>query len=203
MINQGNRQTPDKLNEGAWEQSLSQHPAKPWREALTRLNEACLMEWSASDPRHLGFPSLEGAQYLSGGWIEEYAWHCARDAGLEDIYCGAQVTDESAPKDDIRNEFDLVTVHRNRMLIIECKTSRLAPGSDQEVLHKLHSLADQSSGLFGTKVLLSARSFGGGDQHDRNVKRARSMGINVLDGAGVKQFPEKIRHWIEAGRWPA
>lgn len=202
VISQGNRQTPDTLNQQGWEQTINHNPSKPWRDALAQLSDAGLVEWSPSSARRVGFPNLEGAQYLSGGWIEEYAWHCARDAGLDDVHCGVEVTDESDRKADIRNEFDLLAVHNNRMLIIECKTSRLESGSDQDALHKLHSLADQSSGLFGTKVLLSARPFGSQSQRGKNAKRASSMGVQVLDGAEIKSLPEKIRNWMESGYWP-
>jgi hypothetical protein len=202
-ILKGDRRTKNTLNPEGWEQWLHQHPAKPWREALEKMAEAEVVEWSPSAPIMLRFNTLEGAEYLSGGWLEEYAWHCARDAGLDDVYCGAEVTDLSARKDDIRNEFDLVAVHRNRMLLIECKTGRMDDqGPDQQVLHKLHSLSEQSSGLFGTKVLLSAQSFGNAENHKRNVKRAASMRVQVMDGATLKALPEKISAWIKEGNWP-
>lgn len=203
VVLKGDRRTKNTLNPEGWEQSLSKPPAKPWREALEMMAEAEIVEWSPSAPRMLRFNTLESAEYLSGGWLEEYAWHCARDAGLADVYCGAEVTDLSARKDDIRNEFDLVGVHRNRMLLIECKTGRMdEQGQDQQVLHKLHSLSEQSSGLFGTKVLLSAQSFGNAENHKRNVKRAASMQVQVMDGAALKALPEKISAWIKEGNWP-
>lgn len=203
VILKGNRASGNMLNRDGYEQWLNHHPAKPWREALELMAQAEVVEWSPNAPLMLKFNTLDGAEYLSGGWLEEYAWHCAKDAGLDDVYCGAQVTDESAPKDDIRNEFDLVAVHRNRMLLVECKTGRMDDqGPEQQVLHKLHSLSEQSSGLFGTNVLLSAQSFGNTENHQRNIKRAASMQVHVLDGAALKQLPEKISTWVKEGNWP-
>lgn len=203
VILKGDQQTKNSLNPAGWEQWLNKPPAKPCREALEKMAEAEVLEWSSSAPCMLRFNTLEGAEYLSGGWLEEYAWHCARDAGLDDVYCGAQVIDLFASKDDIRNEFDLVAVHRNRMLLIECKTGRMDnQGPDQQVLHKLHSLSEQSSGLFGTKVLLSAQPFGNADNHKRNIKRAASMQVQVLDGAALKALPDKLSAWIKDGHWP-
>lgn len=203
VIHAGSRQDGNSLNQQGWEQGLNYPPAKPWREALAKMAEAGVIEWNPCEASTLRFTQLSGAEYLGGGWLEEYAWHCARDAGLTDVYCGAEVTDELSPKDDIRNEFDLVGVHGNRMLLVECKTGQMqARGADQQILHKLHSLSEQSSGLFGTQVLLSAQAFGNADNYQRNIKRAQSMRVQVMDGAALKALPDSISTWMETGRWP-
>lgn len=202
VILQGNRKTGPTLNPAGWEQRLGNLPGSAWKAALGLMAEANLLEWSPSNPQLLRFPNLDGALFLSGGWLEEYAWHCACDAGLADASCGVQVTDETGRKNDVRNEFDLLAVHRNRMLIIECKTGRLdADGPDQQILHKLHSLADQSSGLFGTQLLLTAQQFGSKENRDTNLKRAEGMRINLMEGQNLKLLSERIRGWMISGRW--
>lgn len=202
VITRKSRQEGETLNRDGVEQQLKRRPEPEWREALVRLAEADVLEWSDSEPRTLRFNTLDGAQYVRGGWLEEYAWHCARDAGLEDVHCGAQVTDEVGRKQDVRNEFDCLAVYRNRMLIIECKTNKIDDhGPDQQILHKLHSLADQSAGLFGTRVLLTARQFGSDSMHETNLKRAQGMHVEVMEGAALKQLPERINGWMVTGKW--
>lgn len=203
VILEGDRQTGPRLNDQGWQQSLSHPPGGDWKKALRLMNEAGVLEWSPSAPRELRFPFLDGALYLSGGWLEEYAWHCARDAGLEDVHCSAQILDETGRKSDVRNEFDCLVVHRNRMLIFECKTARMkVEERDQQVLHKLNSLTEQSAGLYGTRVLLTSGTFGSKEHRDTNLKRAQSMQVKVTEGADLKQLPEQIKGWMETGHWP-
>lgn len=203
VILEGDRQTGSRLNEQGWQQSLTNLPGGDWKKALTLMNEAGVIEWSPAAARELRFASLDGALYLSGGWLEEYAWHCARDTGLEDVHCSAELLDETGRKSDVRNEFDCLAVHRNRMLIFECKTARMnVEERDQQVLHKLNSLTDQSAGLYGTRVLLTSGTFGSEKHRDTNLKRAQSMQVKVTEGADLKQLPDKIKGWMATGNWP-
>lgn len=202
VIIEGNRQTGSRLNEQGWQQNLTSIPGSDWKKALTLMDEAGVVDWSPSKARELCFRTLKGAQYLSGGWLEEYAWHCARDAGLVDVHCSAEVLDETGRKSDVRNEFDCLAVHQNRMLIIECKTAKMkVEERDQQVLHKLNSLTEQSAGLYGTRVLLTSGSFGSDKHRDTNLKRAQSMQVKVAEGVDLKQLPERIKHWMSTGSW--
>lgn len=204
VLLRGDRQTGQQLNHAGQEQQLSSAPRGDWKAALERMSEAGVLEWSAREPRLVRFTNKDGALYTGGGWLEEYAWHCAQDADLEEVFCGAEIIDETERKADVRNEFDCLAVHRNRMLIAECKTGRLDRDErDQQVLHKLHSLADQSSGLYGTRVLLTSQEFGSLGERQRNLKRAQGMGIHVVEGADLKRLTEHIRMWRDTGRWPA
>ena len=183
-------------------QRLDGSVGRKWQEMLAKMAEAGLLDWSADEPEWLTFRSVEACEYLSGGWLEEYAWLTADDAGCREVLCGAKITDEYNPKSDIRNEIDCLLVHNNRMLVIECKTRRLGRDeqSDSDLLTKLDSLTTHSSGLFGQGVLVSARSFGEGKVHQTNLDRAASLDIAVLEAEQIGRLPELVRQWMSTGR---
>ena len=180
---------------------LDRAPNRARREALAKMAQTGVLSWSEEEAESLTFLSLDSCLYLAGGWLEEYAWLSAADAGCQEVLCGAEITDEYAPKRDIRNEVDCLLVHNNRMLVIECKTRKLGGDdqSDSDMLTKLDSLTQRSSGLFGKGLLLTAREFGRDKNHETNVARANSLGIDVLEQAQLRQLPAMIGGWMKTG----
>ncbi|MCD6534399.1 MAG: DUF1887 family protein [Deltaproteobacteria bacterium] len=105
---------------------------------------------------HVTFPDSEAARYLSGGWLEEYTFAQAAAAGADEVVLSQVVDWETAGEKTVRNEFDCLLIKNNRLFLIECKTMRFAEkGSD--VLYKLDSLTESSTGVYGRGALVSAR----------------------------------------------
>ena len=170
-------------------------PQGLWREALTRIADAGLLWWDGD--RELRFDSVESARYLGGHWLEEFAWLAARSTGLQDIRGSAIGRWESqsgaaAPT----NEFDLLAVHDNRLLLLECKTGRLDAG-EQAVAARLESLGRNAGGLFGSSLLVSAREL-----PETMKGRCRSLGIRFLEQGAIGGLADCIAHWRDTGSLP-
>lgn len=141
------------------------------------------------------FSSEEAARYLGGGWMEHYAWWIVRDSGAEEAEAGVEVVwlDGDKRNPPLKNELDVVAVHRNRLLLIECKTARFGNNDvkDQEILNRLESLGRNTGGLFGKAVLLSARRLSD-DMRDR----AKAYRLDWFDTSNLKDFRGFVRNWL-------
>lgn len=157
--------------------------AKPEYELLTVISADCVE-----------FTSAEAARYLGGGWMEHYALWIARDNGAEEAEAGVQVVWQDGDRETRPpNELDVVAVHHNRMLLIECKTGRFGNNDvkDQEILNRLESLGRNAGGLFGKAVLLSARKL-----NDEMRSRAKAYKLPWFDCSNLKEFQPFVQDWF-------
>lgn len=147
-----------------------------------------LLHWDGR--RELAFHSEEAARFFRGGWLEEYAWLKLR--GLKPKDFDANVKVESTPG-KTENEFDAMAVSRNRLLVIECKTSRFGRDSarDSDYVYKLAQLSRGLGGIMSRSLLLSAR-----DVSQELRRRAKENGVDVLAAAEVKGLVEYLREWM-------
>lgn len=187
----------DEARLAAPQQSFRQPLRQPWLRAAEKARDAGLLELDA-DPCTIRFASAEAARYLRGGWLEEYAWHCARALKLEHVAAGAHVAWEGGNRGAAgKNELDLLLVHRNRMLVAECKTGRYGrdedAGREQDVLNTLDSLGRHAAGALGRTLMLSAWKLG-----DPALARAGHYGITVLDGERLTRLPDELQRWMAA-----
>jgi hypothetical protein len=122
----------------------------------------------------LTFVDAERTRFICGHWLEEYAWHIAEQAGLNEVACGVEIDWENSRT---RNELDVLAVHNNRLLIIECKTVRFSDDHQKSnnTLYKINSLGESLRGVFGKKVLLSAWGVS-----STMLDRAKTQGIKIL-----------------------
>lgn len=141
------------------------------------------------------FLSPDAARYLGGGWMEHYAWWIVRDNKAQEAEAGVQVVWEDGDKQNRPpNELDVIAVHRNRMLLIECKTARFGNNAvkDQEILNRLESLGRNAGGLFGRAVLLSARRL-----NDDMRSRAQAYRLPWFDCTNLPRFKDFVRDWLK------
>ena len=170
-------------------------PRGRWAEALRQIETAGLVRWDGSTG--LEFADLDATRYLNGGWLEEYAWLAARELRPDDVRLGVEGDWEQTRRG--RNELNVVIVHKNRLLLIECKTLRLGRDnqSDSDLLYKLDSVGDDVRGLFGEVVLLSAR-----EPSALILDRAGHHRIQVVGPARLADLQRDIRDWMERGLFP-
>lgn len=136
------------------------------------------------------FASVAAAEYFAGGWLEEYAMLKLKrhfDAG----HWAAGLVAETV-RDKTENEFDALAAHRNRLLMIECKTARLGRdrNKDSDYLYKLAQLARRVGGILARPLFLSAR-----DLDEAMRARARENGVDVLAAAEVRHLVDYVRRW--------
>lgn len=136
------------------EQRLNKELQGDWRTAFDRFTRAGLVHWVGN--HGVRFLDVESARFLGGGWLEEYAFAVAREAGLFDVRMGVSGVWDGAAS--ARNEFDVLACHRNRLLFIECKTLRFkGHENDNELAYKVKSLGDDARGLLGDTWVLTAQ----------------------------------------------
>lgn len=176
-------------------QRFNQPPGREWRTALTTLQAGQVLAYDPSSHAII-FKDAESARYAGGLWLEEYVCHMLADQGPHDIRLGVVGTWEGDRRRPARNEFDLIAVHGNRMLVVECKTLRFGRDDrrDSDVLYKLESLGRTAGGLFTERWLISARKVS-----DDLRERARSQHIALFDTARLPDLRKALLDWMKAG----
>jgi len=169
-------------------QSMSFIPGGRIAELLRQAQRLGLMQWD--EDTQIVFTSPDAARYFCGGWLEEYVWIKLRGLRPTDWATNLEVetVDGKTP-----NELDAVVAHRNRLLVIECKTRRFGvdTAKDADYVYKLAQLARQIGGLMGRGLLLSARSVS-----DEVRLRAKESQLDVLAAEEVGNLAEYLKSWL-------
>jgi hypothetical protein len=138
------------------------------------------------------------ADYLRGFWFEEYVYMTARGLGADEVKLNVTGQWDAAGREVPKNEFDVMLAKGNRLFYISCKTAnpnRREAGEEgigKEYLYELDSLGDRALGLFGKKLLVSARSVT--DPYVR--KRAAVMNIPLFDHNDLPNLKGKLKAWL-------
>ena len=151
------------------------------------------------DNNKLYFSDEAARKFVNGGWLEFLVYQSlaqlAPTIGLVDCAIGLEVT---APDGVTRNELDVVTLYKNTLCIIECKSADLTRNREAErnagteALYKLYALRD--FGGLRTKVLLvdSRDSLRTADK-----RRAEQMRIKIIPGNRLNNLENDLRTWIQ------
>jgi hypothetical protein len=170
-----------------FEQELEFTPGGRNADVLELAQRHGLLSWDG-DTR-LVFRNEAAARYFRGGWLEEYAWIKLRGLRPHDW----SVNLESKTLNQTPNEYDALVAHRNRLLLIECKTTRFGRDGlkDASYIYKLAQLAQQTGGIMARSLLLSARPVS-----DEVWQRARDSQVDILAGEAIKTLPDYLRKWM-------
>lgn len=166
------------------------------------VDHGVLMRWEFTGSAiELEFPSVEMAEYLSGGYVEEFVVLSLLGAGLPAGHVAFNVrVDVLDPlagrrRDDL-NELDAVVVWRNRLLIIECKAGvqLQQEGTSQQMLYKLAALRNLV-GPFGSAWMVSREPLSAQANADV-VDRMRSYQLRAIAGpAELPDLEAAVRSW--------
>jgi putative CRISPR-associated protein (TIGR02620 family) len=171
--------------------------------AAQRLLEAGLLEEKAGQLCAV----KAHAEYLRGGWLEEYCFAIGRELENDahpqhrlkrarfQINVKIDPLGTTIPGKYPLNELDAAFVHRNRMLIVECKTGVQLndEGKSQNILNKLEVLGEHAAGRFASKILLTTEP--GVDA--KTAERAKRYGIKILVGRELKDLKQQITAWMD------
>lgn len=137
--------------------------------------------------------------YLKGFWFEEYVYMIAKSIEPDEVKLNIKgqwiTTGQYSPK----NEFDVMLSKKNRLFYISCKTANpdrkeddSEEGIGREFIYELVSLSDRALGLFGKRMLLSARQI-----NDPAIKeRAKILKVDMIDGKNIATLKENLRQWL-------
>ena len=90
------------------------------------------------------------------------------------------------------NEIDVLAVHSNQLLVIECKTLRFREGeNDNDLAYRIDSLGRAARGLFGETWLLSARK-----PTPSLEERARENRFRIVGPADLARFRDTVKIWM-------
>jgi hypothetical protein len=172
-------------------QTMARRPNYLGCGAMDVLEKEGLLTWDGD--KEFTFTDVESARYLGGIWLEEYTYLCAVEAGAEYIASSVKINWEKSRQ--TTNELDLILVHRNRMLVIECKTLRFGVNEqkDSDMVYKISDLGDELRGLFGKTWLVSARK----PDHVL-MARARSRQLSIIAEKELTELKRYITLWMEA-----
>ena len=163
-----------------------------------------ILKWNGG--KQLDFESYHQARYFAGNWMEEYAWLCAQPIGFEELACNVQFANliHNPSENMAPNEIDLLAVHANAMLAVECKAATMVRQSDvsQNLFHKLSGVAHRAGGLMCSKLFLSAfpLTFKSG-QDIPSLYHAKEQDIHILQYEDLKKLPELLALWRDKARF--
>ncbi len=195
--------TEARLRPGSERQRLHTPPRFPATDALTALHEAGLLQWSSDTPLSIEITSLEDARYLGGGWLTEYAWLSAREAGLTKVCSEAHILDLSGQHNAEPVVSACLAVESNQLLFIECLIAR--PGAEaclDQGVKRLHRMLNHSAGFAATRVLLACGEFDKTRQRLTELQRLQGLQVQVVESEELKHLPVLLAKWKENGRWP-
>ena len=177
----------DSAGSGALRQQLKQAPRRHEEAVLQQAQALGLVHWDGTT--ELVFTSREAAVYFAGGWLEEYVATKLRGLRPRDHAINLEIESVEGAK----NEIDALVVHRNRALLIECKTARFGRDieKDQSYVYKLAQLTRQVGGLMGKSLLLSARPV-----QAEILQRSSEYGVHVLAADKVGEFVDWMKSWM-------
>ncbi|GHU35355.1 hypothetical protein AGMMS50256_30410 [Betaproteobacteria bacterium] len=152
------------------------------------------------------YPDWVADKYLRGGWLEEWCWIVGHE--LTKLASGEKlektrfaigqkivplITDERREVNDkVTNELDAVYIHRNRMLLLECKTSAIDP---QGMVSRLVAVGHNVGGRMNDKWLLTSNLMSP-IKLESVKKRAEENEVALIPAEELIYLQEKVYRWM-------
>ncbi|WP_299791649.1 DUF1887 family CARF protein [uncultured Shewanella sp.] len=180
-------------------QTMPSVPHSDYAHLYQRLSEEGLLHWDGHS-QHINFQSENVCQYLAGRWLEEFTYLTALDCGAEEVAMSVSGRwlqgSRHFNNEDITNEFDVLVLHNNQLLTIECKASNWfrqeEHGSkNQDIIHKLDTLSKNLGGLFGSPMLVTAQQLS-----DTARSRAKHNRFLCCEQATEKKLQHALKRWL-------
>lgn len=173
---------------------------KELREMLTMLDNSGIAK--TVDDKTVLIDDIGTAKYLRGFWFEEYVYIKAKQVAKDcDVRLNVTGEWDVKPGEGPKNEFDIVISKGNRLFLISCKTSypdrkkgEEDEGVGRDYIYEILALGDRALGLFGKKMLVSARSI----KDDKIKKRAALTGVKLIDVKNISTLKEILKQWLNS-----
>lgn len=170
------------------QQSLRYRPRPEMRRILELAMRLQLVIWDGG--LEVTFTNEDSARYFRGLWVEEYVGLKITGLPKKDWAPNLRVRHVAS---DAVNEIDAMLVHRNRVLVVECKSRSSSKADVSDWIYKLSQLATQVGGSMATPLLVSARAL-----TEPQMQRARQYRIEVRAAADVGRLGEFLRSWQQS-----
>ena len=140
------------------------------------------------------FTDAPARSFAKGGWLERHVFRrvaALRDElGMRDQEANLHLVDAEG----VRNELDVAFIARNRLFVIECKTSRMDGERSEkanDTLFKLAEVCRRVGGLGARAMLVSYRQM-----REAELQLASALGIDVVFGAAIARLDDRLRAWV-------
>jgi len=154
---------------------------------------------SKQNGNRINISNHSSLMYLKGFWFEEFVYMAAKSLEPDEIKLnvkGKWITKGQHPP---KNEFDVMLSKGNRLFCISCKTANPdrkveedEEGVGKEYIYELVSLSDKALGLFGKRMLASARKV-----NDLAVReRAKILKVDIVDGKNIATLKRNLEQWL-------
>ena len=130
---------------------------------------------------HCDIPDGRLWRFISGGWLEIYAWVVAQEARcFDDCRYGLEI-----PSDGGKNEIDLAITYAASLLIAECKTDDNPFTSENiKYLDKLNSIASMIGANYVARLFICTQKpmLGNKEAYDNFCQQADDRQIVIVTG---------------------
>ncbi|MCX7627454.1 MAG: DUF1887 family CARF protein [Methylophilaceae bacterium] len=144
------------------------------------------------------FTNEKERAFANGGWLEDYVYRTVEGLhGVLDIRDKAlnlEITDPNG----VKNEFDVVFLARNRLFVIECKTSRMNLEQSDKANNALFKLAENCRrvGGLGTRGMFA--TYRGLEEAEKRL--AKALNIEVVAGRDLARLDERLKSWCNVSK---
>lgn len=149
----------------------------------------------------LTFLNEKARFFANGGWLDEIVYDQVLEVFRNKEDAAAQGiaknliffwADEDQAITKTKNELDVCFLYKNKLHIIECKTSNMMNDDKaDDALYKLNALKGRAGGLAAKAMLISYRELRKVDK-----ERADLMHIKYCDGQALESLTESLKEFI-------
>lgn len=192
----------EAANQPELRSELKEKPNQDAQKLCLVLQEKGLLQCSSTQNKSLQFSDKDTCHYLAGRWLEELTYINALDCGFDEVAMSVEgewqtLAFKQNNERGKNNEFDVLICHNNQLLTIECKAKywgdhQQGESTNQDVVLKLESLGRKLGGLFGERLLISARPL-----PDEMVQRARDNRIALCDRADGRTIRAELQRYFD------
>ncbi|WP_020209801.1 Card1-like endonuclease domain-containing protein [Gilvimarinus chinensis] len=142
----------------------------------------------------LSFNSEATRFFANGGWMEELVFSellklRSEFPKLQDLARSVQLNWlESRRQRPVRNELDVLALYDNRLLAIECKTSRFEQGNGKKVIYKLGAMLKHLGGPSARGLIVSFHPI-----KDIHCERAELFDVHVCERSQLRNLTHFLR----------
>ncbi|WP_041523217.1 Card1-like endonuclease domain-containing protein [Gilvimarinus agarilyticus] len=149
----------------------------------------------------LVFTSEATRFFACGGWMEQLVYsellHLKREMPkLQDIAHSVVIDwQESYQQRPVRNELDAVVLYDNRLIVIECKTSRFSSADAKRPVYKLGAMIKHLGGPDTTGIIVSFHAISA-----KHCERAVLFDVHVCERDSLPTLTQHLRKLIIQSR---
>ena len=166
------------------------------QELLRHFEEAGMLSIKG---KNISFIDKDKRFYCNGGWLENHVFALLygmrkQRPQLIDVAKGLEIVRNQGT---VKNEIDVIAMHKNRLHVIECKTKKFgrsekSTAEANSIIYRLDTLKSLTGGLSGRAMLISYQAI-----NKYTLKRAQDLGIFCCSHTQLKQLEDHLYRFLD------